>query len=251
MSDLPDPLTPPECDLDGFNWMPLWGEKLFGGSWYRAARKDARGGIASLKLWWVAMTQHPAGSLPNDEEELCMLADFGEDMKAWNRHRTVAMHGFILCSDNRWYHPFVAEQAVEAYSRKLKAAHTREATAERVRKWRAAQQDSNPPPKPNGQDHQETQDETRYSNRYREPVTRYDTRFSGLTEDNRQKTEESTPPRPPRDRGGRLARRKPEPRNAFGALDQAAQGPPTIDGTAENVEFIDKFLVGYRGKAHG
>ena len=150
MSDLPRPLTPPDCDLRGYDWMRLMGHRMFSSSWYRVARKDGRGGIASLKLWWVAMLQIPAGSLPNDEEELCMLADFGEDMRAWRKHRLVAMHGFILCSDNRWYHRVVAEEAVRAYNCKLKKQGEREATAERTRRWRENHNGSHPPEKPNG-----------------------------------------------------------------------------------------------------
>ena len=162
MSDLPHPLTPPDCDLRGFEWMQLWGHRMFTSSWYRAARKDGRGGIASLKLYWSAMLQCPAGSLPNDEEELCMLADFGEDMRAWARHRPVAMHGFVLCADNRWYHPVVAEQVLDAYDRKLKSARTREVDRERLKRWRANHNGAPPPDKPNGQTHPEPPRETRF-----------------------------------------------------------------------------------------
>jgi hypothetical protein len=161
MTDLPNPLTPPDCDLRGYEWMPLWGHRMFSSAWYLAARKDGRGGIAAIKLWWEAMQQHPAGSLPNDEEMLCMIADFGEDMRAWRRHRAVAMHGFILCADNRWYHPFLSEKAVEAYECRLKSSQKRQADAERLRRWRAAQAEAKPR-KPNGSSHAETQNETRF-----------------------------------------------------------------------------------------
>ena len=154
MSDLPVPLTPPECDLRGFEWMALHGHRLFTSGWYLAAMKDPRGGIAALKLWWTAMLQCPAGSLPNAEDELCLLADFGQDMKTWRKHRAVAMRGFVLCSDNRWYHPVVAEQALNAYDRRLKADRTREVDRERLRRWRT--NGSHPPQKPNGQDPPET-----------------------------------------------------------------------------------------------
>ena len=50
MSDLPSPLTPPDCDLRGFEWMPLWGHRMPPAVGYWVARKDGRGGIASLKL---------------------------------------------------------------------------------------------------------------------------------------------------------------------------------------------------------
>ena len=161
MTDLPDPLTPPDCDLSGYEWMPLLGHRLFSSAWYRYARKDPRGGIAALKLWWVAMLQRPAGSLPNDEDDLCMLADFGEDMKAWNKHRQVAMHGFILCSDNRWYHPVCSDQAVKAYELRIKADETRKAGAERLKRWRAKQNGTHPPEGgPSGGNAPETPTET-------------------------------------------------------------------------------------------
>ena len=136
MTGIPDPLTPPECDLRGFDWMALLGDRLFKSTFYRRARKDPRGGLAGIKLWWEAMLQKPAGSLPNDEEELCMLADFGEDLKAWRKHRDVAMHGWTLCSDGRLYHHVVAEQAIDAWDKRRRAREAREGDAERLRRWR-------------------------------------------------------------------------------------------------------------------
>jgi len=170
MSDLPAPLTPAHCDLRGFEWMALHGHRLFTSGWYGAAMKDPRGGLAALKLWWAAMLQCPAGSLPNDEDDLCLLADFGQDMRAWKKHRAVAMRGFVLCADNRFYHPMVAEQALKAYEGRLKAAKTRQGDAERLRRWRASQNGSNPPEKPNGQDPPETPPETRFNTRFETPI---------------------------------------------------------------------------------
>jgi len=167
MTELPDPLTPSDCNLRGYDWMPLWGHRMFSSAWYLAARKDGRGGIAAIKLWWEAMQQHPAGSLPNDEEMLCMIADFGEDMRAWRRHRAVAMHGFILCADNRWYHPFLAEKALEAYECRLKSSKKREADAERLRRWRSAQAEAKAR-KTNGTGHSET----RFTQRFDTPDER-------------------------------------------------------------------------------
>ncbi len=178
MSDLPAPLTPADCDLRGFEWMALHGHRLFTSGWYGAAIKDPRGGIAALKLWWAAMLQCPAGSLPSDEHDLCLLADFGQDMKSWRKHRAVAMRGFILCADNRYYHPMVAEQAIKAYESRLKASATRQADAERLRRWRASQNGSHPPDAPQGQPPPETPPETRFTNRFRPPgETRFETPY--------------------------------------------------------------------------
>ena len=181
MSDLPPPLTPADCDLrSGFEWMALHGHRLFTSGWYGAAMKDPRGGLAALKLWWAAMLQCPAGSLPSDERDLCLLADFGQDMRSWRKHRAVAMRGFILCQDDRYYHPVVAEQALKAYESRLKASATRQADAERLRRWRAGQNGAHPPENPNGatppESPPETPDETRFNNRFRPPgETRFET----------------------------------------------------------------------------
>lgn len=163
MSDLPDPLTPQDCDLRGFDWMALCGFRLFKSTFYRKARKDPRGGLAGIKLWWEAMLQKPAGSLPNDEEDLCMLADFGEDMKTWAKHRDTAMHGWVLCADGRLYHPVVAEQVITAWEQKRKARGKRDTDAERLRQWRARKGDHTPDDDPNGETHRETHNETRFN----------------------------------------------------------------------------------------
>lgn len=267
MSDLPNPLTPPDCDLrGGFDWMPLWGHRMFSSSWYRVARKDGRGGIASLKLWWSAMLQHPAGSLPNDEEELCMLADFGEDMRAWRKHRAVAMHGFILCCDNRWYHPMVAEQAVEAYGRRLKAQASRQTDAERLRRWRAA--NGHPPTKPNGHHPPETEDETRFTEGsvHRSETgseTHDETRAETPDETSRATTVQNktrqVPPRSPPVNGGaaqRVSRRSRPAKNAFHDLGrefdaEMAQSGRTIEGTAEEVADFQAFRRRLAGGGYG
>jgi hypothetical protein len=265
MSDLPHPLTPPDCDLRGFEWMQLWGHRMFTSSWYRAARKDGRGGIASLKLYWSAMLQCPAGSLPNDEEELCMLADFGEDMRAWARHRPVAMHGFVLCADNRWYHPVVAEQVLDAYDRKLKSARTREVDRERLKRWRAMHNGPTPPEKPNGHAHPETLPETRFETPpethhiplMRLPETRFETatETGGETPDETsrattrqyQTRQERPPLSPPQSRGGRRSAPKP-PRSGFKAVEQRLA---TIEGTAEEVAEMHEFASRLRLVAGG
>lgn len=161
MSDLPAPLTPSDCDLRGYEWMKLFGHRLFNSGWYLAALKDSRGGIAALKLWWVAMNQVPAGSLPNDEHELSLLADFGSDIRAWRKHRPVALRGFILCSDNRWHHPFLAELAADAFESRRKTQHQRDGSAARMRRHRARGNGAEPPPENSSDSDPVTRNETR------------------------------------------------------------------------------------------
>lgn len=134
MSDAPDPMTPADCDLRGYEYMPLMGHRLFGSTLYAEAT-DAEF-RASIKLWWSAWNQCPAGSLPNSEAALAMLADYGRDLKGWGKVREMALRGFILCNDGRLYHPILCDAAVKAYALRLKADMKRKADSERLRLWR-------------------------------------------------------------------------------------------------------------------
>jgi hypothetical protein len=75
------------------------------------------------KLWYKSWHQMPAASLPDDEDELCYLAELGFDRVTWDGARDLTMHGWIKCNDGRLYHPVVAEEAREAWARKLKKRH--------------------------------------------------------------------------------------------------------------------------------
>ena len=125
----PAPLVPAEVDLRDFAFMPLDIVRLFG-SRFHAIANDAEW-RAGVTLWAKSFHQVPAASLPNDDIELCRLSELGRDMKAWRKVRAVAMHGWVLCSDGRFYHPTVAEKANEAWRRK-------EIQRERARKGNAA-----------------------------------------------------------------------------------------------------------------
>lgn len=118
MDDLPQPLTATECDLRGMEWMPLFGARLFMSDFEaRATDEEFR---AALRLWWMSWQQVPAASLPDDNAVLCKLAGFGRDVKSWMKIRVAALHGFLLCSDGRFYHKFLSGQATEAWERRLK-----------------------------------------------------------------------------------------------------------------------------------
>lgn len=125
------PLTPADCDLRGLDYMPLFGNHLFG-SEFNAAATDAEW-RAALTLWWAAWNQVPAGSLPNDDPALCRLADLGRDVKTWKKLRARAMHGFVECDDGRLYHEFICKQALVAWDKRVKER-------DRKSKWRAEQE---------------------------------------------------------------------------------------------------------------
>jgi hypothetical protein len=125
----PDPLVPAQADLRDFGFMPLDIVRLFGSRFHAVANdSEWRAGVT---LWAKSFHQVPAASLPDDDIELCRLAELGRDMKTWKKVRAIALHGWIACSDDRLYHPVVAEKANEAWSRK-------EAQRERSRRGNAA-----------------------------------------------------------------------------------------------------------------
>ena len=97
--------------------------------------------MAAVLLWCASWHQVPAASLPADDPSLCRLAGFGRDLRGWKVAKDAgALHGMVLCSDGRLYHPVVAEKVIQALStRTKKRAQTAKATekaAEAKRKQR-------------------------------------------------------------------------------------------------------------------
>lgn len=91
---------------------------------------------AGVMLWCAAWHQVPAGSLPNDIEELAMLAGYGRIMAGGEEYLSNiiapvladAMHNFALHSDGKLYHNFIAEIALEKSGKReklVKAARKR------------------------------------------------------------------------------------------------------------------------------
>ena len=115
--ELPPPLVPAEVDLRDFQFMPIDIVRLFG-SEFHAASSDSEW-RAGVTLWLKSFHQVPAASIPDDDMLLARLAEFGRDIKAWKKVRAGSLHGWVLFSDRRWYHPVVAEKAIEAWKKKV------------------------------------------------------------------------------------------------------------------------------------
>ena len=113
------PLVPPEVDLSGYEFMPMFGDRLRASDTNGTAN-DAEF-RAAVNLWWSSWKQIPAASLPDDDKVLCKLADLGRDLKAWRKVKAVAMANFVLCSDGRYYHTFLAGEALKAWDARVKA----------------------------------------------------------------------------------------------------------------------------------
>lgn len=114
MSDLPEPFTPADCDLRGLEYMPLFGDRLFGSATWISAKPEAK--IAALRLWWHSYSKElPAASLPDDDALLADYAGYGVAVVAWRKIKAAAMRGWVKCSDGRLYHKRVAEIALKSW----------------------------------------------------------------------------------------------------------------------------------------
>lgn len=115
---LPHPPIAPDVDLKGFPFTPIFRARLFGSSFHaRATDSEWRAGVT---LWLKSWDQFPSGSLPDDDIDLCRLAELARDLKSWKKIKVGALHGWQKCSDGRLYHSVVAEGVNEAWNSKLK-----------------------------------------------------------------------------------------------------------------------------------
>jgi hypothetical protein len=114
-----EPLTPIDCDVSDYGYMPLERGRLLRSSTWREAVNEPFLALAVMSLWCEAWEQVPAGSLPDDDRE-CFRLSRVDRLADWKRLRASAMHGFVRCADGRLYHPTVARLALEAWIDKLR-----------------------------------------------------------------------------------------------------------------------------------
>lgn len=131
LTDLPAPLTPADCDLRGLPYMPLDVIRLLDSDMFAEATGDEF--KAAVALWCKSWTQIPAASLPNKDK---VLAHLSGNAERWKKIKEGAMRGWILCSDDRWYHPVVAEKALLALPAREDFQGKKSADAERKAKER-------------------------------------------------------------------------------------------------------------------
>jgi hypothetical protein len=115
MDELPAPLVPADCDLRDFRFMPVDIRRLLGSETWMVGSGDARG--AAMSLWLESWHQVPASSLPENDRALAHLSQATH----WHKVRDHALRGWVRCTDQRIYHPVVAEKALEAWLEKLAA----------------------------------------------------------------------------------------------------------------------------------
>ncbi len=130
MVDLPVPLTPPDCNLRGMPFMPLQVVTLLDSDLFALSTGDEF--KAAVALWCKSWNQIPGGSLPNDER---ILAAFSQT-KNWKKVKEMAMRGWILCDDNRFYHPVVAENVLKAWESREEYQEKESNKDDRQKRWR-------------------------------------------------------------------------------------------------------------------
>lgn len=124
----PAPLVGEGVSMSGNDWFPLYFDRLRKSKWWRRATDTAR--ARNIMLWGEAYKQIPAGSMPDDDDELAEAAGFGMDVDAFLAVKAEIMAPWVLCLDGRWYHPTVCEMVLEAWDR---ASDRRKRDAEKKR----------------------------------------------------------------------------------------------------------------------
>ena len=126
MSDLPKPMTDPDCDLRGMPCMLLDVHRLRDSD--LAQVPDPEAFRCAVLSWCASWDQVPAASLPNDDRKLAYLLGYGRDVRAFAKARAAGgLRGWELCDDGRLYHPVVAEKAREARAARVKQIERTEA----------------------------------------------------------------------------------------------------------------------------
>lgn len=127
------PLVAADVDLRGFEFMPLFGDRLFKSATWIGASAEAK--VAALRLWWHSYGHEvPASSLPDDDNLLSDYAGYGVMVREWRKVKAQAMRGYVLCSDGRWYHPIVAELAMDGWKERVRNREKQRAWRERNQK---------------------------------------------------------------------------------------------------------------------
>lgn len=140
------PLVPAEVDLRSFPFMPLYVQQLRDSKIASIATGDEF--RAAVLLWCASWHQVPAASLPDDDIDLAKLSGYGRDLAGWQAVRDRALHGWLKCSDGRFYHPIIADLAMDSWSKKRLAIESGQRGAEA--RWGKKGGGNQPPNNPHG-----------------------------------------------------------------------------------------------------
>jgi hypothetical protein len=126
------PLTPAACDLTDYPSMLLDVARLRRSKAWLKCKRTPMLAFYMLNLWTASWHDKPAASLEDDDDVLADLAMC--DPSKWEKVRKDALHGWVMCTDGRLYHPVVAEKALECWLDKL--ARTLSSGAGNAKRWK-------------------------------------------------------------------------------------------------------------------
>jgi uncharacterized protein DUF1376 len=132
LGGLPDPLIDADADIGGMEGFLLRTGKLMASElWVLSTGEEFK---AAMALWMRSWHQSPPGSLPSDDRTLAAFSGAGS---RWPKVREMAMRGFVKCSDGKFYHPTLCDEAKRAARSKIdRHERTRAATEARRNKER-------------------------------------------------------------------------------------------------------------------
>jgi hypothetical protein len=134
------------------DWVPLYFHRLLGSDFVAEAcaggASGRAGGFTAMLLWFEAVKQDPAGTLPMGDVALARLAGFGGDLDGWRAVRDLALYGWRPCSVEtrggamveRLGHDTVADLCMQAFRRKDSRRAGRESAHLSHVKWKVRQQ---------------------------------------------------------------------------------------------------------------
>lgn len=144
MVDQLQPPVPADADLTHYPDMPLEVRRLRDSG--IAGIGDAEAFRCAVLLWCIAWHQVPAGSLPDDDTELCRLVGLGRDFRTWRKVKAGALRGWRRFADGRLYHAVVAEKVIQAWNSTCATRWSRE--CDRIRKENKAREKAKLEPLP-------------------------------------------------------------------------------------------------------
>ena len=106
---------PADVVIPRLPWVPIYADRLWDSNFFAVATAEEF--KAAFCLWVKSWTQRPPGSLPNDDRLLCRLAELNGNLAKWGKVKRMALRHWVLCDDDRLYHPVVAELVLDAYQR--------------------------------------------------------------------------------------------------------------------------------------
>lgn len=151
---LPNPPVPAWLDLREYPYMPLLAQRLLDSK--LTARASDFVFRHSVLSWAIAWHQVPAGSLPDDDDELAWLFRYGSDktgVARWKKAREKgALYGWFKAADGRLYHAVVCEVAIDTYNKSKTAAKNGRLRAEKAKEIKERGADGlDPGAKPGGE----------------------------------------------------------------------------------------------------